>query len=105
MLPATLTASDHRVRVSAPGFREWMQVVQRPEGDVTLAYSGERLAPDAPPPPPPAVVPVPDAAPVVLPAQVERTHAAHPAARAQHTRPRTIDQLIGTQDPFGHRRR
>ncbi|MEZ4409176.1 MAG: serine/threonine-protein kinase [Polyangiales bacterium] len=45
-LPARLRGEGaHRVRVSAPGWREWMQVVPRAEGDVTLAYTGERDAP------------------------------------------------------------
>jgi hypothetical protein len=44
MLPAPLTADgDHRVRVSAPGYRDWMQVVPRPNGDVALTYTGERV--------------------------------------------------------------
>jgi serine/threonine protein kinase len=105
MLPAPLSASDHRVRVSAPGFREWMQVVPRPQGDVTLAYSGERLPPDVVQAPAPVVQQAPGTPPVVLPARVERTRPTRPAGRAQAGPRPTAEQLIGTDDPFDSRPR
>ena len=41
-LPTVVAAgSDHSVRVSAEGRRDWVQMVRRPMGDVSLSYAGE----------------------------------------------------------------
>ncbi|MFO0649804.1 MAG: serine/threonine-protein kinase [Polyangiales bacterium] len=104
MLPTKVTASaSHRVRVSAAGYHDWMQVVQEPRGDVTLSYAGER-APEAPR----AVVDASVAAPARLLARELPAKAASARARpstqgaaAAHTRTAGAPNgLIGTESPF-----
>jgi serine/threonine protein kinase len=95
MLPVALSAGDHRVRVSAPGYREWMQVVPSQAGDVRLAYNGERLPPEAPPPPAPTVVSLPDAAPVIAPATVTHRRPVRSASRGARARPPSVSALVG----------
>ncbi|MFO0603281.1 MAG: serine/threonine-protein kinase [Polyangiales bacterium] len=100
MLPAQITASDHRVRVSAPGYREWMQVVPRPTGDVNLAFDGERLPPEAPPAPAVAAVAQPGAAPVIAPAAVTHRRPARNASRGAHGRTGSINDHIGGEERY-----
>ncbi len=49
MLPMRVSSrASHSVRVSADGYRDWMQVLSEPRGDVTLSYAGERNPTHAP---------------------------------------------------------
>ncbi|MBL8601774.1 MAG: serine/threonine protein kinase [Myxococcales bacterium] len=94
MLPTVIREDgDHRVRVDAPGYRPWLTVIARPRTDVTLQYRGEPLA--QPVAPAPLLPPAPPVARVMTPrARV------HPAPHPQGHRPRAINDMIGTGDPY-----
>jgi Protein kinase domain len=103
MLPTKVTASaSHSVQVSVAGYRDWMQVVQEPRGDVTLSYAGER-APEAPRVSPDASVVAPPIA-REFPARVAAPRGrptVHGATTSAHTRTAGApNNLVGGDLPY-----
>ncbi len=99
MLPTQVSSgASHSVRVSVDGYRDWMQVVQDPIGEVTLAYAGERV-----PAANLAVVDASVAAPVARHVGREPSHASprtHATPQAGAHRGGAPNGLLGTDQPY-----
>jgi serine/threonine protein kinase len=87
MLPTRISAdTNHSVRVTVAGYRDWMQVVSQPASDVSLAYTGV-LIPEVQPD-------VPQAAPARRDAREATTHRTS-TVRVHHS----AESLVGGELP------